>query len=114
MKFGVTPLNQEFNKGKQMPKPRRNPPIFVAAPKGFKASTPLDNLKGREFTWEPSGLQIEFMHETAEIHYAGEKAGESGIKFEIPASPKFLRDFAKAMLTKADELEKLDAERSGP
>lgn len=83
-------------------------------PKGFKVSTPLDNLKGKEFIWEPSGLQVEFTRGTAEIHYAGEKAGESGIKFEMPASPEFLRAFAKAMLNKAKELENLDASRSGP
>ncbi len=97
-----------------MPKPRKNPPVSVDIPKGFKVSTPLENLKGKEFTWEPSCLHIEFMYERAEIHYGGERAGQSGIKFEIPASPDFLRAFANAMHAKASELEKIEAARSGP
>jgi hypothetical protein len=97
-----------------MPKMRKNSSVFVPVPEGFMVSTPLDNLKGKEFVWKPSGLLIEFLHETAEIHYAGEMAGESGIKFEIPASPEFLRILAKELRSKAAELEKLEDLRSGP
>lgn len=79
--------------------------IFVPVPKGFQVSTPLDNLKGDRFSWEPSGLYIVFGPKHAEIHYAGEKSGESGIQFDIPASPDFLREFARLMIEKADELE---------
>lgn len=89
-----------------MPKKIRSSSVFVAVPEGFKVSTPLNSLQGKEFLWEPSGLIIEFMYERAEIHYAGEKAGQSGIKFEIPASPKFLRDLAKELCFKAADLEK--------
>ncbi len=97
-----------------MPKTKQNSSVFVAVPVGFKVSTPLYSLQGKCFVWEPSGLLIEFMYGRAEIHYAGEKAGESGTKFEIPASPKFLRDLAKELRSKAAELEKLEDFRSGP
>lgn len=79
--------------------------VFVPVPKGFQVSTPLSNLKGERFAWEPSGLFIVFGHKRAEIHYAGERAGESGIQFDIPASPDFLREFARLLIEKADQLE---------
>jgi hypothetical protein len=82
--------------------------VFVPVPKGFQVSTPLGNLKGEKFTWEPSGLFVVFDHRQAEIHYAGERAGDSGIQFDIPASPNFLREFAKLMMEKADQLEALE------
>lgn len=79
--------------------------IFVPILKGFEVSTPIHNLKGELFDWEPSGLFISFNRERAEIHYAGQRAGESGIQFEIPASPVFLREFARLLVEKADQLE---------
>lgn len=95
-----------------MPKKKNDSAIFVPIQNGFTVSTPLDNLKGKEFVWEPNGLRIEFIYDTAEIHYAGERSGDSGIKFEIPASPKFLRDLAEQLVSKAVELEKLEEGRS--
>lgn len=44
-------------------------------------------------------------HDRAEIHYSGDRAGESGISFDIPADPDFLRTFGQMLIDKADELE---------
>jgi len=87
-----------------MPKKKRKD-VLVPLPKDFKVSTPRGNLKGEMFTWAPSGLFIVFSFDRAYINYAGEKAGDSGIQFDIPASPEFLREFASMMIKKADELE---------
>lgn len=80
--------------------------LFVPVPEGFTVSTPRNNLAGPKFEWEPSGLYITFDFHSAYVNYAGEKAGESGIQFEIPSSPEFLRTFAKKLVQKAAELEK--------
>lgn len=86
-----------------MPKKRKD--LFVPLPDGFRVSTPRDNLKGDRFDWVPTGLFIVFGHARAESHYAGEKAGDSGIQFDIPAEPDFLREFGRLLIQKADELD---------
>ncbi|WP_156516958.1 hypothetical protein [Delftia sp. GW456-R20] len=97
-----------------MPKGRSDNAVRVKFPEKFTVSTPKNNLKGKLFEWEPDGIHIEFTPEAAEIHYMGERSDESGIKFEIPASPEFLRTLAKELDSKATELEKLQEGRSGP
>ena len=79
--------------------------IYVDISDGFTVSTPRHNLSGEKFRWQPAGLYIILGHNVAEIHYAGDRAGESGIVFEIPSLPAFLREFARKMEEKADELE---------
>ncbi|WP_322071950.1 hypothetical protein [Paraburkholderia bannensis] len=71
----------------------------------FAVTTPLGALNVKTFNWYPTGLWIVMGHDRAEIHYSGDRAGESGISFDIPADPDFLRTFGQMLIDKADELE---------
>lgn len=79
--------------------------FFIPLPTGFTVETPEHNLKGDLFTWKPSGLFITVGHARAQIHYAGDKAGESALQFDIPSSPEFLRELGRRLIAKADELD---------
>lgn len=87
-----------------MPKKHRKD-FFVPLPPGFTVETPAHNLKGELFRWKPTGLFVVVGHDRAELHYAGDKAGESALQFDIPSSPEFLRDLAQRLIVKADELD---------
>ncbi|QMI49977.1 hypothetical protein [Burkholderia sp. MBR-1] len=73
---------------------------------GFPVTTPLGALNVKTFRWNPTGLWIVVGHDRAEIHYSGDKAEDSGLSFDIPADPDFLRRFGQILIDKADELER--------
>ncbi len=87
-----------------MPKQKRKD-FRVPFTTGFPVTTPRGALNVETFNWKPTGLWIVVGHDRAEIHYSGDKAGDSGLSFEIPADPDFLRTFGQMLVDKADELD---------
>lgn len=61
------------------------------------------NLGKNRFDWEPDAVYITHDRREINLHYAGEKAGESSATFSLPADSSFLRSLASALEELADE-----------
>lgn len=75
---------------------------YVPIDCGFSVEVPKEFAKKR-FEWKPSAVYITHDHSMINLHYSGERAGESMAIFELPTNSEFLRKLASALLELADE-----------
>ena len=65
--------------------------------------TVSENVGTPRFTWTPDAVYITHDHHGINLHYAGEKSGESSATFALPTDSDFLRRLSKALLELADQ-----------
>lgn len=85
---------------------RKSKGYFIALPSGFQVLVPSKFVPPEDqFTMNPSGLYVTHSVDRAELHYAGEQAGESHASFEIPSDPAYLRKLGKELAKLAKQIE---------
>ena len=61
------------------------------------------NFGKPRFEWAPTAVYITHDHNEINMHYAGEKAGDSSAIFTLPTDSDFLRRLSSALLELADQ-----------
>lgn len=75
---------------------------YVPIDTSFAVTVSKEFGKNR-FEWEPAAVYITHDRHVINMHYAGERAGESAAIFALPTDATFLRKLSSALLELADE-----------
>jgi len=86
---------------------KKSPHHYISLPDDFEVSVPTKSVPEKHYTEiKPEGIYITWDYQRAWLYYAGEQvAGKSYMSFELPADPKYLREFASEILELANKIE---------
>jgi hypothetical protein len=75
---------------------------YVEINRSFSVTVSKNRGKPR-FAWTPVAVYITHDHHEINMHYAGERAGDSSTVFTLPTDSDFLRRLSTAFLELADQ-----------